>query len=251
MPRKARQKNESQIYHVTLRGINRQQIFYDEDDYACFIDLLKRYKTVCGYQLHAYCLMGNHIHLLIQENDEPLEKIFRRLGAAFVYWYNAKYGRVGHLFQDRFKSEAVNDDAYFLTVLRYILRNPVKAGLCTQVEEYPYSSARAYLCGADDDITDQELSLSLAAKSELSTFIKEEENDNCLDMEETVRIHLTDTVACELIVREFGVLTPDPGKAKERAALNASIRRLLAAGVSVRQLSRLSGLSKKIIESSK
>ena len=250
MPRKARQKNESRIYHVMLRGVNRQQIFYDEEDYTCFINMLKHYKMICGYRLHAYCLMGNHIHLLIQENEEPLEKIFKRLGAAFVYWYNAKYERVGHLFQDRFKSETVNGDAHFLIVLRYILRNPVKAGLCTQVEEYPYSSAGAYLCDADD-ITDKELALSLAAKGELSAFIKEEENDKCLDVEETVRSHLTDTAACELIVREFGVLTPSVGKAKERAALNASIRRLLAAGVSVRQLSRLSGLSKKIIENSK
>ena len=234
-----------------LRGINRQQIFYDEEDYACFMDLLKHYKTVCGYRLHAYCVMGNHIHLLIQEEDEPLEKIFKRLGAAFVYRYNAKYGRVGHLFQDRFKSESVNDDAYFLTVLRYILRNPVKAGLCTQPEAYPYSSAGAYLCDADDDITDREFARALAGKSELSAFLREEENDSCLDVEETVRTHLTDTAARELIVKEFGLLTPSPEKAKERAALNASIRRLLAAGVSVRQLSRLSGLSKKIIESSK
>ena len=129
MSRRARQRSGTDIYHVILRGINRQQIFYDEEDYDYFIRLLNRFQKVSQYEVYAYCLMGNHIHLLIKVHQESLGTIFQRIGASFVYWYNLKYQRVGHLFQDRFKSEPVENERYFLTVMRYIFRNPVKAGI--------------------------------------------------------------------------------------------------------------------------
>ena len=88
--------------------------------------------------------MGNHIHLLIKPEKEPLEQVFKRIGGRYVYWYNVKYQRVGHLFQDRFKSEPVEDDSYFLTVIRYIHQNPVKAGLCKNIKDYKYSSYAEY-----------------------------------------------------------------------------------------------------------
>ena len=89
--------------------------------------------------------MGNHIHLLIQEGKEPIEQVMKRIATRFVYWYNIKYQRAGHLFQDRFKSEPVETDEYFLTVLRYIHQNPVKAGICKAAEQYPFSSMGEYL----------------------------------------------------------------------------------------------------------
>ena len=101
-----------------LRGINHQLIFEEDEDMQRFIDTLKRYKDECGYSLYAYCLMGNHIHILLKEENEEISSILKRIAGSYVYWYNWKYGRSGHLFQDRFKSEPVEDDAYFLTVLR-------------------------------------------------------------------------------------------------------------------------------------
>ena len=139
MPRQARKKSESGIYHVMLRGINQQQIFEDSEDCDKFIQILQECKAVSGFKLFAYCLMGNHIHLLIKPEKEPLEQVFKRIGGRYVYWYNVKYQRVGHLFQDRFKSEPVEDDSYFLTVIRYIHQNPVKAGLCKNIKDYKYS----------------------------------------------------------------------------------------------------------------
>ena len=120
MPRSARKKSKTGIYHVMLRGINQQQIFEDNEDSEKFLQILKDCKAISEFKLYAYCLMGNHIHLLIHETEEPIEKFMKRIATRFVYWYNIKYQRVGHLFQDRFKSEPVEDDAYFLTVLRYI-----------------------------------------------------------------------------------------------------------------------------------
>ena len=91
--------------------------------------ILKECKEISGFEMYAFCLMTNHVHLLLRETDEPLEVVFKRIGSRYAYWYNNKYQRIGHLFQDRFKSENVEDDAYFLTVLRYIIQNPMKAGM--------------------------------------------------------------------------------------------------------------------------
>ena len=108
MPRKAREKSESGIYHIMMRGINRQSIFEDEEDYEKFIETLGRYKDQCGYKIFAYCLMGNYVHLLIGVGQEPLEQIMRRVCGSYVYWYNWKYQRVGNLFQVRFRSELMH-----------------------------------------------------------------------------------------------------------------------------------------------
>ena len=104
------------------------------------------YREAGGCALPGYCLMPNHVHLLIREGNEPLSTLFRRIGASHVYGYNARYGRKGRLFQDRYRSEAVDDEAYLLTVVRYIHQNPVKAGLCQSAREHatgPISKARA------------------------------------------------------------------------------------------------------------
>jgi REP element-mobilizing transposase RayT len=133
MPRTARKKSSSGIYHIIMRGINRQSIFEDEEDNRKFLQTLRDFKEKSGYNIYAYCLMVNHIHLLIKEGLEPLEQVMRRLCGSYVYWYNRKYGRIGNLFQDRFKSEPIEDDTYFLTVLRYIHQNPIQAGLLKSI----------------------------------------------------------------------------------------------------------------------
>jgi len=89
--------------------------------------------------------MSNHIHLVLKEGEEDLGTVFKRIGASYVYWYNWKYNRSGHLFQDRFKSEPVEDDTYFLTVLRYIHQNPIKAGITGNISNYPWSSYAEYI----------------------------------------------------------------------------------------------------------
>ena len=249
MPRTSRITSKTSVYHIMLRSINRQQIFYDEEDYRHFQELLLRYKTICGYSLYAYCIMGNHVHLLIKTGKEPLDTIFRRIGGAFVYWYNMKYERTGHLFQDRYKSEPVNDEKYFWTVLRYILRNPVAAGICSSPARYPYSSAAEYMI-SEKTITDTEYVLSLREQSALSDYLLHENNDHCMDTEEAACSRCTDKAASLLILQEFGTLSPPAGKPGDRHALSSSISHLLKSGVSIRQLSRLTGISKKIIESS-
>ena len=128
-----------------LRGINGQPIFEENEDRHRLLSTFLRYKKVCEFQLFAYCLMENHIHLLIKEKDETISQAVKRISGSYVYWYNRKYERSGYLFQGRFLSEVVENDSYFLTVLRYIHQNPVRVNIQKRVEDYPWTSYHCYL----------------------------------------------------------------------------------------------------------
>jgi REP element-mobilizing transposase RayT len=136
MPRAARDISENGIYHIMLRGSNRQTIFEDYRDIERLIDTVKRYKSVSKYELYAYCFMNNHVHFLMKETEEPVSISIKRISSSYVFWYNKKYERCGHLFQERFKSEVIDSDEYFLTVLRYIHQNPMKAGIAEDLSGY-------------------------------------------------------------------------------------------------------------------
>ena len=185
--------------------------------------------------------------MMIKTGNESLETSLRRIGASFVYWYNKKYARSGHLFQDRFKSEAIDSDSYFLMAFRYILRNPVAAGMCDYPEEYPYSSAAEYLLGKEG-ITDKSFAITLISNEEMKKFLHKETDEKCLDIVSTPPSGITDSVAAEMIKKEFGTLTPNAGKKNERDAFSQSVRMLCEMGIGHRQLSRLTGISRRIID---
>ena len=240
MPRGARRQAESGIYHLMMRGINRQRIFEDEDDSGRFLEVLADYKKTCEYELLGYCLMGNHVHILMKVGTEPLQTVMRRIASKYVYWYNVKYERVGHLFQERFKSEPVEDDAYLMTVLRYIHRNPVKAGLCKRPEDHRLSSYGDYLGRVG--ITDTGLVLSMVSPSELAAFTSQEAVDECLDMPERPDRRLTDKDAAAAIERISGCSSPSAFQALPPDERDRFFPPILEAGVSVRQASRLTGI---------
>jgi REP element-mobilizing transposase RayT len=139
MARQAREKSSTGIYHVILKGLDGRNIFLDDADRLMFMDKLKKARQAGGFKLYAYCLMDNHVHLLMKEEEE-LGQSIKRITVGYVQLHNNKYGRSGHLFQNRFNSEAVEDDCYLMTVLRYIHRNPLKAGIISKLESYPWSS---------------------------------------------------------------------------------------------------------------
>lgn len=244
MPRAARKKSSTGIYHIMLRGINRQQIFEDEKDREHFLETLESYKDQCGYTIYAYCLMGNHVHILIKEGKEDLALVFRRIAGSYVYWYNWKYHRCGHLFQDRFKSEPVEDDIYFLTVLRYIHQNPVKARICASAESYKYSSMYEYL--SFPFLVDTDFALSIISKDQFISYHREENDDKCLELEDHFR--LTDVEAKALIIKISKCRTIAEFQLLDRNTRNACIHKLHNKGLSIRQISRLTGISKKIVE---
>ena len=155
MPRKARKKSNLCINHVILRGVNQQIIFEDEYDYQQFIDILRYYKDEkkCSFNLYAYCLMDNHVHLLLEYTTVSLDEIMKRIEIKFVRWYNKRYRRIGHLFQERYKSEPVEDMEYLKIVFRYIHQNPLNAGIEKVPGAYPWSSYHDY-ANQDDSFID-------------------------------------------------------------------------------------------------
>ncbi len=241
MPRTARIKSASGIYHVIMRGINRQRIFEDEEDYRKYLWELNRFQKVCGYELYAWCLMPNHIHILIKEGNEPLEQVFRRIGASFIYWYNMKYERVGHLFQDRYKSEPVEDDAYLLTVVRYIHHNPVKAGLCRWPEDYRYSSYTGYLRG--DKLLCSEAVLKKISIDQFVEYHRTLSTDECLEVSETVNYKRTDAQISKLMKDRYGIQSVAQVLSMDSKTQAEVVRMMQKSGGSVRQISRLIGIS--------
>lgn len=245
MPRQARKKSESGIYHIMLRGINQQQIFEGAEDYEKFLEILKDCKAICGFKLFAYCLMGNHIHLLLKEGTESLEQVFKRLCGRFVYWYNVKYRRVGHLFQDRFKSEPVDSDEYFLTVLRYIHQNPTKASLCKHVEDYAYSSYMEYF--NESSFVDRDDVLNLMTIDEFIGLHRETVHVSCMDVTEKVITRVTDEQAKELIRKISKCENASDFQHLQTDQRNKYLKKLREKGLSIRQLSRLTGISFSVV----
>ena len=145
MPRKTRAEVEGGLYHVITRGNNRRRIFNSADDFQKFLSLLAIQKIKLPFFLYAYCLMSNHVHLLIERKTDAVGRIMHRLLTGYAQYYNRRYRRVGHLLQGRHKAILCQSDRYLSELVRYIHLNPVRAGMVNNPEEYEYSSHRAYL----------------------------------------------------------------------------------------------------------
>jgi putative transposase len=145
MARKPRIHYPGALYHVTLRGNARQEIFFDDADRCRFYLLLQEGIERFGHRVLAFCLMSNHVHLAIQVGEVPLSRIMQNLSFRYTLWINRRRNRVGHLFQGRFKAFLVDADSHLLELTAYIHLNPVRAGLSAGPHVYPWSSHRAYL----------------------------------------------------------------------------------------------------------
>ncbi|MTI94434.1 MAG: transposase [Firmicutes bacterium] len=145
MTRRARALSPTGIYHVMVRGIGRMKIFHDDRDMVRYLETLERFNREQQYRLYAYCLMNNHVHLLLKEENEPLSLTMKRIGVSYSKYYNLRYERVGHVFQDRFRSEAIKSEAQFVRCARYIHTNPVKAGITACPSQYSWSSYASYI----------------------------------------------------------------------------------------------------------
>ena len=250
MPRQARERSKSGTYHLMLRGINKQNIFEDNEDRQKFIETMGYYKMISNYTLYGYCLMDNHIHLLIGENDESISQVIKRISSSYVYWYNQKYERCGHLFQERFKSEVVETDEYFLVVLRYIHQNPVKAGMTKDVRNYLWSSYQEYT--GTPSITNIDLALDIfsgdrrTAIEPFTSYMNEKTTYECLYYKE--KATLSDKEIIDYLQKN-GIVTISELQRYKREERNNVIRKIKAmSGVTIRQLSRITGISKSVID---
>jgi putative transposase len=131
------------VYHLTARGNARADIYGDDSDRRQFLSLLHNTVNRYDWYCHAYCLMGNHYHLLIETNTPTLSKGMKFLNGTYTQYFNRRHRRVGHVFQGRFKAILVQKDSYLLELARYIALNPVRAGMVRNASEWPWSSYRA------------------------------------------------------------------------------------------------------------
>jgi len=145
MARKARVEIEGGLYHVITRGNNRQTIFTCNDDFQKFLSLLEIQKHKLPYFLYAYCLMSNHVHLLIERQADAIGRIMHRVLTGYSQYYNRRYRKVGHVLQGRHNAILCQSDRYLSELVRYIHLNPVRAKMVRKPEAYEYSSHRQYL----------------------------------------------------------------------------------------------------------
>ncbi|MCF6257411.1 MAG: transposase [Gammaproteobacteria bacterium] len=143
MARQLRLEFAGGLYHLTARGNAQAAIYQDNDDRKLFLDLLGREIDQQGWLCYAYCLMDNHYHLLIETPEANLSKGMRRLNQVYTQAFNRRHGRVGHVLQGRYKSIVVDKDSYFLELSRYIVLNPVRAGMVKAAQDWSWSNYRA------------------------------------------------------------------------------------------------------------
>lgn len=158
MPRGARIYTEEGVFHILTRGNNKQWVFKDEADFKAYKKILKQLKEEQPFKLYHYCLMNNHIHLIIETNKlTELSKLMKRINLLYYNHYKRKYGYAGHFWQGRFKSLMIEKDEYLLACGLYIERNPIRAKIVDSLRKYQYSSYNYYAYGKTDDLTDRDI----------------------------------------------------------------------------------------------
>jgi putative transposase len=169
MPRIARIVGVEYPHHIVQRGNNKEKVFLDREDFLKYLSLLERYSTEKEVMILVYCLMANHVHLLVRPfGEKTLSKMMQGITLCYTQYFNRKYRRTGRLWECRYHSTIIDEDKYLWTVSRYIENNPVRVGVVKKAEDYRYSSAKAHLLGARDAL----LKESLFDRRELKEYKK-------------------------------------------------------------------------------
>ena len=261
LPRYARKVSETNIYHIMIRGNERKNIFNDFDDKLRFIDTLKRMKEKNEYELYTYCLMDNHVHLLIKELKDPIHRSMKRIQVSYSYYFNKKYQRIGHLFQDRYKSEVIATDEYLLECARYIHNNPVKAEIVNAVTEYQWSSFKDFI-GLNNNtnrIVEIDMILGIYSTNREKAILQfiEYTNQNCdkmfIDLNKETLKNESETIDSEKeiiskILEDYQLDVKGLANLEDKLKRKKIIFKIKqGSNLSIRELSRLLCLSKDII----
>lgn len=243
MPRHARMLSDSGYLHVIVRGNGKQVLFEEDKDYLYFLKVLRRFSQETEVTVCAYCLMENHVHLLVQDAKHQISHMMKKLGVSYSYFFNHKYDRTGHLFQDRFRSEAVEDDAYLLTVFRYILKNPEKAGICS-AKDYAWSSYYAY---GDPSAFARPALLEemIGGREEYEAFMTIDDDPDCMEFEPMIH---DDEWAQRVIRKRLGKQGGTVLLSCSRNERDEALRDLKEAGLTHRQIERLTGIPRGVIQ---
>jgi putative transposase len=181
MPRIARIVGSGYPHHIVQRGNNKEKVFLDRKDYEKYLSFLEKYSEEKEAFILAYCLMPNHVHLLVKPSeDDGLAKLMQGATLCYTQYFNRKEGRTGRLWECRYHSTVVDGDSYLWTVSKYIEKNPVRAGIVKKPEDYPYSSAKAHILGKKDPLLKEPL-FGKSDLNEYKSFIRSEEDKKIVE----------------------------------------------------------------------
>jgi putative transposase len=248
MGRMPRELSRTGMYHVIARGINHEHIFEAPEDYNYFKDVIKKLKDEFCFSIYAYCLMSNHIHILIKEKNEyDLSTIMQRIFIRYARYFNQKYSRSGSLIGNRFKSKAVEVDSYFFPLIVYIHRNPVEAGMEIIPEHYPYSSCRDYFEGNRSGLTDIDFTLNMIDIENLKKLHNNKCNvDFMLEILESKKEQ--NDFEKEISIKEIlGELSAFEINGLEKNVRDHYICELRNIGLKLNEIERLTGVSRGVI----
>lgn len=244
MPRVPRETGE--YMHIIVRGNGKQILFEDSSDREKYLYLLKKYAGETEISILAYCLMDNHVHLLVRDTDSSCAVFMKKIGVGYANYYNKKYERTGHLFQDRYKSEIVTDDVYLLSVYRYILNNPEKAGIC-RAESYPWSSYREY--NSEKGVTDIGiLREMIGGEAEFRAFMRQQDDTEHLDTNTRKK---DDAWALDVLKKTLDITSGTQLQQFNKEQRDNALVLLRKKGLTVRQLERLTGINRGVIQKAK
>lgn len=252
MSRPPRIISQTGLYHIIFRGINRQNIFEESNDYEKMINIIEIVKENKTFEIYAYCLMTNHVHLFIKEKESgDIKKIMHSILTRYVQWFNYKYQRSGTLIGNRYKSEPIEDEKYYFSLIRYIHKNPVKAGLVEKLKDYQWSSYCDYIQQNRKGITDINFLLEMFFE-EKNKAIKEFIDFHKVDDEDYFSIperkRLSDEQAkkkIKMILKNNDICELSTMKKEERDKYISLIKEKTQ--ITIRQLERLTGISRGII----
>lgn len=245
MARAARIVSESGYYHIVLRGNGKQLIFEDEMDRHAFVEAAGKRFAEKGIAVIAWCLMDNHVHLLLRDEGMQLSGAMHSLTTWYARYFNRRSGRTGHVFQARFASFPIDSDSYLLEAVRYIHNNPAKAGVCSAAE-YWWSSYREYVGKAQ--MTDTSTVLDLLGGVDAFAVFQAEDAVGRYRLVEGRRVPDSEMgeVAATALLGAKGCAVNEV-KALPKVRRDECLAVLRGAGLSVRQIERLTGVGSKTI----
>jgi len=247
MTRQPRALSDSGLYHIVFRGVNYENIFESEADYDYIHKTIQVVKNELGFELYAYCYMNNHVHLLIKEKKMgAISLIMQKILTRYAMYYNIKYERSGSLIGSRYKSKPVEKERYLLPLISYIHRNPVESGMVYRVEDYKYSSYKAYLDKRDELVDTGFLFDIIDIKQYLQLHLKDKEGFG--EYVEGARSKKrTEGDIRRIIMEHIGGMEPHQLKKRNNCERDKILRRLRNVGLSIREIERATGISRGVI----